>query len=389
MNPRALHPGRLLRAARWSRRAAAIGGSIFVAAIGFSAPSKPNQAPISATSSEKQPCALAESKLDAQQPQPMIGLGIGLAGPPLLSTDGAWWLLGRDGEIGHFRADDHLLWSVSIASTITGAAVSDAQGILYVPTARDLIYALEPSGHQRWRFRAPAGISGPLGLMAGQTIAFTGRDRALYWLDQRANLLLRASVGSRVSAGPVPFGSRAIVGTEAGDLVAMTRQGKRQSIQIGAPITVILPTRSGIVALVGDTAVGLDADLRILWSREKVLGIGVTSALGQAQSLGYPTLLYASGKLDWLDALGRTLATVTLGNSAPMDPMPEFAATDRCAWIACDSGALWEACVDKESKYIPLTRVSLTRPVLDAKGRRVMVGSAVGGLWSVPLASDP
>ncbi len=389
MNPPESHSGQLRRVGSPLRlsRAAAVGGSIFLAALGVSVPSKPNQAGPLTMGSSQEPYFLASTELDSPGLGPMIGLGVGLAGPPLLGRDGSWWLLGSDGEIGHFRGDDHLIWSISVGSTITGAAVADEQGLLFVPTARDLVYAVEPSGHQRWRFRAPAGISGPLGWMAGQGVVFVGRDRALYWLDQRANLLLRAPLGSRVSVGPAPLGARAVVGTEMGQLIALTRQGKRQSVQIGAPIAAILPTNAGIVALAADKAVGLDAQLNRVWSREHVLGIGVTSSLGQGQRLGSPVVLQASGQMDWLDAAGETVASVTLGRTLPSEPIPVFAATNSCAWISFDSGVLWEVCVNKAVKNIPLARASLTRPIIDLMGARVMVGSAVGGLWSLPLAA--
>jgi hypothetical protein len=178
-----------------------------------------------------------------------------------------------------------------------------------------------------------------------------------------------------------------MVGTESGQLVALTRQGRRQTAQIGAPITAILPTSAGILALADGKALGLDAELNLVWSREHVLGIGVTSSLGQGQRLGSPAVLQASGQMDWLNAAGNTIASVTLGPPMPSEPIPEFAATDSCAWISFDSGVLWEVCVNKVVKNIPLARASLTRPIVDVMGARVMVGSAVGGLWSLPLAS--
>ena len=46
----------------------------------------------------------------------LSALEVGLAGPPVISADGSWWLLGRDGEVERFRADDHLIWSISIAA---------------------------------------------------------------------------------------------------------------------------------------------------------------------------------------------------------------------------------------------------------------------------------
>ena len=377
MNPRESHSGQRGRVGLSLRlsHAAAVGASIFLVAMGFSVPSKPNQANPRMMGSSQDFHLSTSTALDSAGPGPMIGLGVGLAGPPLLGRDGSWWLVGSDGEIGHFRGDDHLMWSISVGSTITGAAVADEQGVLFVPTARDLVYAVEPSGHQRWRFRAPAGIIGSLGWVAGQGVVFVGRDRALYWLDQRANLLLRAPLGSRVSAGPAPLGTRAMVGTESGQLVALTRQGRRQTAQIGGPITAILPTNAGILALADGKALGLDAELNTIWSREHVLGIGVTSSLGQGQRLGSPAVLQASGQMEWLNAAGNTIASVTLGPPMPAEPISEFAATDSCAWISFDSGVLWEVCVNKVVKNIPLARASLTRPIVDVMGARVMVGS--------------
>jgi hypothetical protein len=323
--------------------------------------------------------------IDAGPAIPLVRLEIGLAGPPVLGSDGRWWLVGRDGEIAHFRRDDSLAWSISVGATISGAGAADDQGLLFVPTARDLVYAVEPTGHQRWRFRAPAGIVGPLAWVPDEGLVLMGRDRALYWLDRRANLMLRAPVGSGVSAGPTALGRKVAVGTESGLLLLTNRKGKRQVAQLGAAVSVIVPWNEGAVALAGAKAHGLNAEAQVLWSREDVLGIGVAAAPGHVGKSGVAVLLLASGRLDWLGPDGKTGASMTLPLPLPIDLVPEFAATANCVWMSFESGELWEACIKTGLRRIPLTRAPLMRPTLDDNRQRVIVGTVAAGVWSLPV----
>lgn len=355
-----------------------------VASLAVSVPSRPKVVS-NAFGSLKAPSA---SNSGASQPRFLVGLEVGLAGPPIVGSDGGWWLLGTDGEIERFRADDSLLWSISLATTISGPAAADNLGLLFVPTARDLVYALEPSGHPRWRFRAPAGIVGAVSWVPEQGSVFVGRDRAVYWLDRRANLMLRAPVHSRVTAGPTPVGANVVVGTEEGQLLVLTRQGKRHAAQLGGAVAAILTTRDGVIAFAGGKAYGLNAEAQVLWLRGGVLGIGVTAALGNGQRESLAAILLASGQMEWLDFTGKTQALTPLMQTVPSDLVPEFVATERCAWISSDSGLLWVACVGKGARPIALSRAPLTRPIIDIKGARAMVGSVAGGVWSLPLAPD-
>ena len=321
-------------------------------------------------------------------PSLLGNLEVGLAGPPVVAPDGSWWLLGRDGELEHFRRDDALLWSISLPATITGAAAADELGLLFVPTARDLVFAVEPSGTVRWRFRAPAGIVGPVGWVPGQGLALVGRDRAVYWLDRRANLLLRAPIGARVSAGPAPIGNKIVVGTDAGQLIALTRQGRRQSTQLDGPITAIEPMLNGAIVLCAGKAYGLNHDAQILWTKEGILGIGVTAALGQTLRQNMPAILSTAGKVIWLDGSGQTTASIEPSAKFLGEPLAEFAATDRQAWIVDDSGTLWEASIGGGWRSVQLTQSPLMRPVVDVHGSRVLIGSVGGGGWSVPIGTN-
>lgn len=357
--------------------------SAFSTAIAFSVPSKPqpSQNPASSTPA----LALTAATTDTLPAQPTLlgSLEVGLAGPPVVAPDGGWWLLGRDGEVERFDRQDSLTWSISLAATITGAAVADDDGILYVPTARDLVFAIEPSGRVRWRFAAPHGIIGPLCWVPGQGLALVGRDRAVYWLDRRANLLLRTAMSSRMSAGPTALGGKVLVGTENGQIVALTRQGRRQSTQLSGSIDAIVTYSAGALVLAGNHAHALTADGQVLWSRDAVLGIGVTAARGQGQRHDSPALLYASGRIDWLDPRGEPTVSAELKPNPSVLPIVEFAAIDQRAWIADESGTLWEASPGGGCRPMRIAKGPLTRPVLDMQSDRVMVGSVGGGVWSV------
>ena len=363
------------------------GAAVFSSLMAVSVPSKPhpNTVPAGGASASAQNAAWTAAA--PAQPKLLAKLEVGLAGPPVVSPDGSWWLLGRDGEVERFDRDDTLVWSISLAATITGASVADEQGVLYVPTARDLVFAIEPSGRVRWRFRTAYGIVGSVCWVPGQGLVFIGRDHAVYWLDRRANLMLRAAIDARISAGPTPLGNKVLLGTDDGKIVALSRLGRRQSTQLGGAVTAIVPAAMGALVLAGDRAYAVNADAKVLWSRDAVLGIGVAAARGQGQRRDLPLLLFASGRIDWLDPEGNTLVSAALKPNALTAPGVELAAIDRRAWVASESGALWDASPDAESRSTSIASAPLTRPVLDVQNARILVGSVNGGVWSVAFES--
>lgn len=353
--------------------------SIFLAIMAVCAPSRPQESKTTAS-------LPVSGELRSDR---IASLEVGLAGPPIVGADGAWWLLGRDGEVEHFRRDDSLLWSISVAATITGSAAADELGLLFVPTAKDLVYALQPNGQQLWRFRAPAGIVGHLSWVPGQGLVLVGRDRAVYWLNRRANLLLRTPIGSRVSAGPVAMGDKVVVGTDDGRLIALNRQGLRQNSEMGAAILAVVPSKVGVTALAGDRAFGIDREIHGVWSRTGVVGIGVTAALGQARREGLPVVLLDSGQVDWLSVDGNVIASMSGPQNMSEEPVRELAATEHCVWISYGSGVIRSVCIGRGTRLLELARAPLTQPVIDLKNSRVLVGSVVGNLWSLPLGSEP
>jgi hypothetical protein len=321
-------------------------------------------------------------------PRQLGGLLVGLAGPPVVGADGSWWLVGRDGEVERFRVDDSLVWSISAAAAIVGGSVADDSGALFIPTARDLVLAIEPNGHVRWRFRAPCGIIGSLCLVPGQGLALLGRDHAVYWLDARANLLLRAPMNARITLGPTAFGNKVLVGTEDGKIVTLTRQGKRQSTHLGGAITAASPNSAGAVVLAGGKAYGLDSDAQIVWSRADVVGIGVVTARGHEQPQSVAVVLSAAGQIEWLDRSGNTKATAPVTPALGLAAVAEMAATEQQAWVTDDAGTLREARVDRGCRSTKLANVPLMRPVLNLRALRVIVSSVGGGVWSAPIERD-
>lgn len=319
------------------------------------------------------------------RPSQLGGLEVGLAGPPVVGADGSWWLVGRDGEVERFRVDGSLVWSISAAAAVVGASVADDSGALFIPTARDLVLAIEPNGHVRWRFRAPYGIIGSLCLVPGQGLALLGRDHAVYWLDARANLLLRAPMHSPATFGPTAFGNQVLVGTEDGKIVTLTRQGKRHSTYLGGAITAALPSSAGAVVLAGGKAHGLDSDAQVVWSRADIVGIGVVTARGYEQPQSAAVVLSAAGQIEWLDRLGNTKASAPVAPALGFTSVAEIAATEQKAWVADDTGTLREVGVDRGCRSTKLANVPLMRPVLNLRASRVIVGSVGGGVWSVPI----
>src|SRR5664279_4714948 len=116
------HPGLIMRRICSARRCGLLIASLMVTA--GSVPSKHKE------DAGGEACVARTATIEARPAIPLVRLEIGLAGPPILGSDGRWWLLGRDGEIAHFRRDDSLAWSISVAATISGAGAADDQGLL-------------------------------------------------------------------------------------------------------------------------------------------------------------------------------------------------------------------------------------------------------------------
>ncbi len=312
------------------------------------------------------------------------GLEVGLAGPPVVGADGGWWLLGRDGEVERFGPDDSLKWSISIAASINGASATDESGrLVYIPTARDLIVALDRDARVHWKYKAPAGVVGDVCWVPKQGLVFIGRDRLLYWLDLRANLVLRAPLKSAVTAGPAPFGNKVIVGTEDGQVLAFSRQGTRQVMALEAPIRAIAPmSQGGALVLAARVAHVLDATLSEQSSIPSALAIGVTASRGHALK-STPLMLTESGELrgvEWAPAATAPTRDFLFA--------PALEATSTAAWATDESGALWQARPEPGWERIQLGHAPLLRPVLDINRGRILVGSEGGSVWSVPVQAN-
>ena len=387
MTPRAMTrcpPERPPLAARVRLREAVV--AVFLTVLGFSVPSRTQE-----VEAREAPRVAVGANPSGPVSVKLVGsLEVGLSGPPAVSADGGWWLVGRDGEIERFRADDALDWSISIAAAVTGAAVTDELGqLLFVPTARDLVVALDPSARVHWRYRAPAGVTGPMSWVRGQGLAFLGRDRALYWLDGRANLVLRAPLNARVSFGPTAFGNKILLGTEDGQLMAFTRQGKRQSTSLDGPIMAIVAAADGAFVLAGGVAHWFDSSFHSVWSRPNVLGIGGTAARGHASRPFSLVARTAAGELEWLDIGGSVIARASSKLTPGPGCAPELAATSSRAWAVDDAGTIWEARAGSGWTPIGLGSASLFCPVVDPKGNRILVGTVAGSIWSRGLEAQP
>ena len=378
---------------RTARAMSPIGAAIFVrsrlvgaaCALGLlvhSAPSKPQDAEVQVGQTKNETVFLPP------QPSYLGGLEVGLSGPPIVGPDGGWWLVGRDGEVERFGPDDSLKWSISIAASITGEAATDESGqLLFIPTARDLVVALDRNARVHWKYKAPAGIVGAVCWVPKQGLVFIGRDRMLYWIDEHANLVLRAPVKSRASVGPTPFGNRVMLGTEDGQVMAFSRQGKPRSVTLDAPVSAIITLGgSGAYVLAGGIVRFLDASLSESWTKSGALAIGVTAARGR-ESRQELVSLFATGELEWFKSDGTV--SVWSKPSVGVPCVPELVATASAAWVTDAEGTLWQARQGAGWDGIHVGRSPLLRPVLDLQRGRVLVGSETGSVWSLPVGIRP
>lgn len=317
------------------------------------------------------------------------GLEVGLAGPPVLGADGGFWLLGRDGEVERFESDESLSWSISIHASITGESAVDESGrLVFIPTASDHVVALDKQARVHWKYRAPAGVVGSVCWVPKQGLVFSGRDRQLYWLDERASLVLRSPLRSRVSAGPTPFGARVLVGTEEGRVFVLSRDGKRQSVPLEGPIAGIAAVDGGTGAyvLANHTVYFLDGELSVQWTRTSFLAIGVTASREHGSKQEFVTLS-ESGDLEWHRRDGNV--KVAANPALDVSDVPKLAAIQSAAWVSDASGTLWEARPSTGWLALHLGHSPLLRPIVDARRGRVLVGSVQGSVWSVSAGQSP
>jgi len=365
-----------------SVRARFVGAACALGLLVNSAPSKPKEAEIQVGQSE------GEEVILPPQPRYLGGLEVGLSGPPVVGPDGGWWLLGRDGEVERFGPDDSLKWSISIAASITGEAATDESGqLLFIPTARDLVVALDRNARVHWKYKAPAGIVGSVCWVPKLGLVFVGRDRLLYWIDEHANLVLRSPVKSRVSVGPTPFGDQVMLGTDDGQVMAFSRQGKRRFLTLDAPVSAIITLGgSGAYVLAGGVIRFLDANLSESWTKSGALAIGVTAARGR-ESRQALVALSATGELEWFKSEGTVSVRSKPSVSVPC--VPELVATSSAAWVADAAGTLWQARQGVGWDQIRIGSTPLLRPVLDSPRGRVLVGSETGSVWSLQVGIRP
>jgi|GEM_PF-2662349 len=317
--------------------------------------------------------------------RPAFALETGLAGPPLVAGDGSWWLTSRDGQLVLLAPHDSLKWSIGLGASIKGGATLGEGGLLFVPTAKNSIIAMEPRGVERWRSGAPWGIDGPLAWVPGQGLVFVSQDRHVHWLDLSARLLQRSKLPAPRSAGPVAAGSSVAVGTEAGQVLVWMGRARRVRVDLPRPVRAIAGTsHHDLLALAGTQAHAI-AGSSVRWQRSDVASIGLAVRSPESPSGSQAVLAYATGDVEWLDAQGNTLAACHAGWSKTVGLVGELAASPECAWISSNAGTLWQCCADGRVSELPLTRASLSRPVLDGAHGRVLVGSSEREVWSIPL----
>ena len=370
---------RMLVRLAWACRLGSLGAIALLCATGLAvgAPQRQEETPTAA--------ALLPPAVNALAAQsPVFRLDMGLAGPPLLAPDGTWWLLGRDGEVARVRADDSLDWAIALGTAINRPAAIDDAGVIYIPTARDLIYALEPTSHVRWRSRIPGGMQSALVWVPGQGLVYVSRDQWVYWLGPNANILLRTPLRDRPSVGPTRVGSSFAIGTDDGDLLLSVSRGQLRRVALGTKIVAIRDGAGMALVLAGHRACAVDAHAAIAWCHDDIRAIGTAS--GSAPEADQAVLLDTSGQLRWLDQAGRVLSSFAARELADDGWDPEFVAADRCAWFVNQGSEVWQACSGAAARRLSSGQQTLMPPTIDTRHRRVLVSATQGNVYAIQLA---
>lgn len=315
---------------------------------------------------------------------PVFALDVGPAGPPIVARDGTWWLIGRDGQVVHMAWNDTLHWEVGLGASVAGGATIGEAGLLFIPTMKNSIVAMEPRGVSRWRSRAPWGIDGPLAWVPTQGLVYVSDDQHVQWLAVNARLLQRSKLAARRSAGPVSLRDTVAVGTESGALLLWPSRSKRIELHLEPPVRAILGQSPRAFLAIAGADAHLVVESSVRWQRAGVRAAGVTIAR-EPDAPNLFVIARQDGEIQWLDEYGSVRATCNAPWSDSLQLTPEIAASSECAWISSGAGELWQCCMDGSVASLQLTDGPLMQPVLDWSSQRLLVGSAEREVWAIPV----
>lgn len=152
---------------------------------------------------------------------------------PAVGDDGTVYFGSDDGWVRAVAPGGALAWRAPLGGPVRAPLAVGSDGTVFASTYGEepFLAALDgATGREKWRFRTARGEGAFYGIQSGALVDsegyvyFGGRDRCVYCLSPRGELVWRHETGDQVDAGPVlgPDGTL-YVGSDDGKLYAFRR----------------------------------------------------------------------------------------------------------------------------------------------------------------------
>jgi hypothetical protein len=294
-----------------------------------------------------------------------------------VGADGAVYVGTGDGYLVSIGAAGVLRWSYTLEGALAWSPVIDSAGRIYVATTAQRLCAFWPNGGLAWQTRTPAHVGSELMLSAPSGVLFGGTDGNVWAYSEHGTPLWHAEVRAPIRAGPLAAGSRYIVATAAGDIIAFEGVQRKSAVRVDGRCEAIVAA-----SLDGSLAVLADAELVAFGPKGEVRfrRAGIVSAAKAGD--GY-LAIEGDETLTRLGPEGTVLSRVPLGQAAGSAPV---AAPSGVVYIGGASGAVAVVGSAGEVRWVPVApRAALHRPVIDVARHRVLVASGSGMVASLRL----
>jgi len=121
---------------------------------------------------------------------------------PGIAADGTIYFGSHDNHVYAMNPDGTVKWRYRTGHRVFKTAVIDADGTIYIGSDDCFLYALDPDGQLKWRYRAGSWFNSPLLGEYGSLYAGSG-DGYLYALERNGSLKWKFYAGNYVRHGAV------------------------------------------------------------------------------------------------------------------------------------------------------------------------------------------
>ncbi len=121
---------------------------------------------------------------------------------PAIGPDGIIYLGTRDDNLYAVYPNGTIMWSFTTGDDIYGTTAVCSDGTVYIGSADDNLYAINPDGTEKWRFNTDNDVFSSPAIGSDGTVYFGSRDNYVYALNPDSSLKWRYDTGSKIESSP-------------------------------------------------------------------------------------------------------------------------------------------------------------------------------------------